>query len=116
MAAWDVQTDADDWGVSVQQAQEYLEHVWGAGKHFATAVAFPYENAALVVFDGVFARDRVDAPSIAVWSLFKAYSVPEGGMGSPSVGFCIPLPVREEYACLRFLLVFAFLVSLHPPS
>ena len=73
MAAWDVQTDADAWGVSVQEAQEYLAHVSGAGKHFATAVAFPYENAALGVFDGVFARDRVDAPSIAVWSLFKVF-------------------------------------------
>ena len=53
MADAQTQEQATRWGVSVEECQEYLAHLQGAGRHFATAVAFPYENVPLGVFQGV---------------------------------------------------------------
>ena len=53
MADAQTQQQATRWGVSVEECQEYLAHLQGAGRHFATAVAFPYENVPLSVFQGV---------------------------------------------------------------
>ena len=91
----EAQAAAREWGVSVEAAQQYLEHARGPGKYFATAIAFPYEDAQHV--PGVFARDGMDASPTAAWPPFNVYSELERGGRTESMLSCVCV-------CLQVLL------------
>ena len=97
----ETQAAANRWGVSFEEAQEYLDHASGTGSYFATAIAFPFHHA--VHGPGVFARDGMDASPTAAWPPFNVYSESErGGLQNPCF-LCLQVLLCSSIGCFLCL-------------